>query len=360
MFSHEFPPALGGAGSVAKRNVTRLTSSGVEVTVLTKNGADDIPGVTFFKLRVYSKFWFMSYFLFLISRMRWLREFDEIILNDPAAIYISGLCMPKDVLDKSIAYMHGSEIENIYEHPNLIKRLQLFGFFFSRGVKGCRNIIFPSKWLQNKFVTRPKLGAAFLNSTVSYAGINRNVFYEVDNDIREKLLIPKSARFILSVSRVIKMKGYPEMYKLFKELHKVDNSFHWVIVGDGDYLNEFKSNVVIDGLSGYIHTVGSLPQAELRNYYSAADIFVLLSKFEEAYGLVYLEAAASGTPCIALNKGGVGEAILDGKTGFVVDDINDCYKILISGLFQTLKSEDMKVFVDSVCENYILNLEDLR
>jgi len=360
MFSHEFPPALGGAGSVAKRNVLKLISSGAEVTVLTKKGADDIPGITFYKLNVLSKFWFVSYFLFFIFRIRWLREFDEIILNDPAAIYIAGLCMPKDVLNKSMAYIHGSEIENIYEKNCFVKRLQFFSFFFSKGIKNSRKIIFPSKWLQNKFVNRAGLGDLFLNSTVSYAGIDRSIFNTVDSDIRSRLLIPDSAKVILSVSRVIAMKGYPEMYQLFKDLHQSDNSFHWIVVGDGVYLDELNSKIQNDGLSDYIHTIGPLPQIELCKYYSASDVFVLLSKFEEAYGLVYLEAAASGTPCIALNKGGTGEAILDGKTGFLVNNVGECYKILVSSAFQSLKSEDMKCFVDSICENYILSLDDFE
>ncbi len=55
--------------------------------------------------------------------------------------------------------------------------------------------------------------------------------------------------------------------------------------------------------------------------YSAADIFVGPS-VEEAFGMVFLEAAACGTPAIGFDVGGVPEAITHGVTGLVVDEVS--------------------------------------
>jgi glycosyltransferase involved in cell wall biosynthesis len=360
VFSHEFPPSLGGAGSVAKRNVVALVAAGVKTTVLSKKGSDDVPGATFIRINVYSRFWFISYFFFLIARRRWLREFDVIILNDPAAIYIAGLCMPVDILAKSLAFMHGTEIEDIFESQSLIKRFQFFRFFFSKGIIESKSTVFPSEWLRDKFINHPSVENIFNPSLVVYAGINRDVFYEVESDVRKNLLIPESALLILSVSRVINMKGYPEMYDVFKRLHQTGKPFHWLIVGDGEYLEELTDTILKDELTDYIHIIGSLPQSELRKYYSAADVFLLLSKFEEAYGLVYLEASSAGTPSIGLQKGGVNEAILEGKTGFVVDNIDACYNLLVSGVWQELNPDDMKSFVVDVCSEGLLKMKEFK
>lgn len=359
MFSHEFPPALGGAGSVAKRNVEALVGSGAETTVLTKEGADDLHGVSFFRLKVYSRFWFFSYIAFLCFRKRWLRSFDLIILNDPAAIYVGGLCMPRDVLEKSLAFMHGSEIETIIDHQGLVKHLQFFRYFWSKGVARCKKVVFPSEWLKRKFNSNQCSGHIFHNSAVAYAGINQDVFYEVESEVREILSIPENAPLIVSVSRVIDMKGYPEMYQLFHRLHQTGKGFHWLIIGDGDYLGELRECVITDGIGQHVHILGSMPQSELRKYYSAANVFLLLSKFEEAYGLVYLEAAATGTPSIALRKGGVCEAILEAKTGFVVDSVEECFSLLDSEAWRLLKSEDMKAFASRICSDGLLGLEEV-
>jgi glycogen(starch) synthase len=47
-----------------------------------------------------------------------------------------------------------------------------------------------------------------------------------------------------------------------------------------------------------------------------ADAAVLPSHYEQ-FGLVALEAAAAGTPLVAANIGGLGEAVIDGQTGML-------------------------------------------
>ncbi len=59
-----------------------------------------------------------------------------------------------------------------------------------------------------------------------------------------------------------------------------------------------------------------------RSLYSRATA-VLYPPMNEDYGLVPLEAMASGKPVIAVNEGGPRETILDGKTGFLVNNENE-------------------------------------
>ena len=69
--------------------------------------------------------------------------------------------------------------------------------------------------------------------------------------------------------------------------------------------------------------IGSVPHRELKTYYYLADVFVLLTHpdngLEEGLGLVFLEAAAAGLPCLAGKSGGVEEAVVNGQTGLVFD-----------------------------------------
>ena len=71
------------------------------------------------------------------------------------------------------------------------------------------------------------------------------------------------------------------------------------------------------GIGDNVSFVGSVPQMELPIYYNAADILVVPSKYE-SFGLVALEALATGTPVIASRVGGLATIVQDTKNGFLI------------------------------------------
>ncbi|MDQ6636935.1 MAG: glycosyltransferase [Candidatus Dormibacteraeota bacterium] len=72
------------------------------------------------------------------------------------------------------------------------------------------------------------------------------------------------------------------------------------------------------GVTGQVSFTGPLPQERLAGYYAAAEA-VLLPSYNESFGLVALEAQASGTPVIASNVPGLALVVSDGRTGFLVN-----------------------------------------
>jgi len=80
------------------------------------------------------------------------------------------------------------------------------------------------------------------------------------------------------------------------------------------------------GLENKILFRGKITDEDLEEYYLSADLFMMLSVNDnanfEGFGLVLLEANAKGVPCIGSKNCGAQEAILDGKTGYVVDPYN--------------------------------------
>lgn len=68
---------------------------------------------------------------------------------------------------------------------------------------------------------------------------------------------------------------------------------------------------------------GFLNREQLANKYGNAKVLLAPINWEEPFGLVMTEAMACGTPVIAFRHGSVPEIIIDGKTGFIVDTVEE-------------------------------------
>lgn len=74
----------------------------------------------------------------------------------------------------------------------------------------------------------------------------------------------------------------------------------------------------IDGRA--VRFVGEVAGADKRSLFAQARGLLMPIRWEEPFGMVMIEALACGTPVIAYPEGAVPELIVDGKTGFIVDD----------------------------------------
>jgi phosphatidylinositol alpha-1,6-mannosyltransferase len=99
-------------------------------------------------------------------------------------------------------------------------------------------------------------------------------------------------------------------------------SLQYVIVGEGPELARLRTLAQELGVGERVTFVGPAGASDLPAYYAAADVFVHPNRVErgdfEGFGIVFLEAAASGVPAIGGRSGGVPEALADGLTGLLV------------------------------------------
>jgi glycosyltransferase involved in cell wall biosynthesis len=68
-----------------------------------------------------------------------------------------------------------------------------------------------------------------------------------------------------------------------------------------------------------VHFVGYVREPLLQQFYRRADVQVVPSVSDEAFGLVCVEAMASGTPVVATAVGGIPEIVVDGDCGLLVE-----------------------------------------
>ncbi len=90
-----------------------------------------------------------------------------------------------------------------------------------------------------------------------------------------------------------------------------------LIAGDGDELASLRTRSRELGLNGRVHFLGAQPRERVLELFRAADAAILPSAWEN-FPHTVVEALAAGTPVIATDVGGVGEAVEDEQNGLLV------------------------------------------
>jgi len=124
-----------------------------------------------------------------------------------------------------------------------------------------------------------------------------------------------SFRIVLFVGRLVYQKGVSFLIESCKYLPK---DVIVLIVGDGPELERLKKLAKARGLEERVHFLGKVSHEELPAYYASCDVFVLPSVSRlEAFGLVIVEAMASGKPVVVSDIPGVNEVVEEGKDGLL-------------------------------------------
>jgi phosphatidylinositol alpha-1,6-mannosyltransferase len=133
---------------------------------------------------------------------------------------------------------------------------------------------------------------------------------------------------VVCVSRLVRRKGQDTLIETWPQvLAKVPDAA-LLIVSGGPYATELARLVATTGVSDSVHFTGPVDWAELPAHYAAGDLFAMPCRTRrggldvEGLGIVFLEASASGLPVIAGRSGGAPDAVLEGRTGYVVDPRN--------------------------------------
>jgi phosphatidylinositol alpha-1,6-mannosyltransferase len=141
--------------------------------------------------------------------------------------------------------------------------------------------------------------------------------YPSRGEARQKLGVAAEAKLVVSVCRFVSRKGLDHLIEAVGGMKDVQ----LVLIGDGHERDRLSA--LAKPFGERIRFVAEATDTERDAWLAAADLFALPARDEgtdvEGFGIVFLEAAAAGLPCVAGKSGGVGEAIVDGETGLLVD-----------------------------------------
>ena len=135
--------------------------------------------------------------------------------------------------------------------------------------------------------------------------------------LRRRFGIPRDRPVIACACRAAEYKGVHFLLRAFALLDDaLPERPTLVYLGDGPYMDELRT--LRDALScrDDVHFAGYVPDAE--QLIAGADVCVVPSVWEEAFGLAALEPAAAGIPVVATAVGGIPEVVVDGETGILV------------------------------------------
>jgi glycosyltransferase involved in cell wall biosynthesis len=308
-----YPPYRGGMGAVADTYAKRLRERGHEVTVFTpewEGQAEREAGVE--RLKPMLRYGNAAV---LPQLRKWLDGFDVVHLHYPffggaLPTVLSGEA-PRIMtyhMDPVAGGIRGG-IFKLYQRAVLP--------FITRRVE--RIFVSSTDYAETSALAR--IRGAMDKVTEQPFGVDFDRFYPGEAEgLRTELGIDKEAKVMLFVGGLDPahhFKGVDVLLRALRDLERSD----WVcvIVGSGSLRASLEATVETQMEAGRIHFVGSVSDEALPNYYRMADVHLFPStERAEAFGLVALEAAASGTPSIASDLPGVRTVVADGETGVLV------------------------------------------
>jgi phosphatidyl-myo-inositol dimannoside synthase len=131
----------------------------------------------------------------------------------------------------------------------------------------------------------------------------------------------RGSKVLLTVGRLAateREKGHDRVLAVLPELVATNPDIVYLVVGDGDDRPRLEELARRLGVADHVRFAGVATAAELPDYYRAADLFVMPST-QEGFGIVFLEAAASGLPVIGGDRDASADPLADGAFGRLVD-----------------------------------------
>lgn len=246
-------------------------------------------------------------------------------------------------------------LDTYFWHSGTTHRLDNQREINIKTIKWLFNSYLPFRFVVNHisyFVTGPETMINYYNIKV---GVNKKKLLCLYNDIDLKRfkIITEADKYQLKIDKNFDPKNniilfvhrfspvrkslFYMPYILKKALKNKNNKC--IVIGGGLELQEFRKEVVCQGLSDQIKILGEIPNSEIQEYYSLSDIFINPT-YTEGFPRVVLEAMASGLPIVTTNAGGIQDLLGPNQLEYMSDIENrDDFSELLFNLIRNKQSQ---------------------
>jgi len=148
-------------------------------------------------------------------------------------------------------------------------------------------------------------------SVIISGGVDTDLFSPPSHRdaIRKELGLPLDRIILFTVRNLRKRMGLMNLIRAMADLGEMGEKVFLVMAGKGELENRLKRLAEQKGIGDRVRFPGRISEDVLLKYYQSADLFLLPTEYLEGFGMVTLEALATGVPVVATPVGASPEII---------------------------------------------------
>jgi len=387
VYSHEFPPFLGGLATTSMKLVKGLSnrvdsliaivpSYGLNQEIIDNELNCEIKRVPFLGSRYIRSIPFIQQFIgfFYLFYYLVVNKPDVVLFITEEAESVGGL-VSYFINFRSIVRVAGSGIVTCFHGSGFNKRILKYPM--SNLYKKSDRIIAVSNYTKSLLLS---IGVDDKKIRVIYNGVNNSMLeYPVNKEkvenLKMKYKIKKEDKVIITIARVLPRKGQDNVIRALPGVLKIVPNLKYIIVGEGKYRKKFEKLAAELNVDSQVIFTGGVENSSIVDYLDLSDLFIMPNRAwnNKVEGLpnAIIEASARDKAVIAGNHSGSVEAVVHGKTGLLVDSTDP--KKIGEALTEILTDDNKlkeyglngKEFIinnfkeDMMVENYISQIEEV-
>lgn len=319
LVTNDFPPKIGGIQSYLWELWRRLPADSFAVLTTPYSGDDVFDKAQWFRVE-------RSDHSVLMPSSAIADRINSLAKEIHADYVVLDPLLPLGAIGPKLNYpyvviLHGAEVTLPARVPVMKARVK-------RVLEGAAHIIAAGNY---PLAEAQRVAQKELRATVIPPGVDTERFKYVGPQRRRAARatfgLPLEEPLIVSVSRLVPRKGFDVLIKAADLLAVSHPDLIVAIAGSGR--DEARLRRLAKNRRAPVRFLGRVPDRSLPELYGSADVFSMTCRNrwagleQEGFGIVFLEAAASGVPSVAGASGGSHEAVADGETGYVVSRPQD-------------------------------------
>lgn len=339
MLAWEYPPHhVGGLGRHVGHLSRALLERGADVTVITRSVSGQTEVRDDGGVRVVSV---APFHLHPPDFVTWAAQFNVSLMEAVAREFSSEDFDLVHAHDWIVAYA-AKAIKEAWEVP-LVATIHATEFGRQSGIHNPMQAhISETEWWLCYEACRVIVCSRYMRAEVGTVfGVPRDKLRVIPNGIDSSWFTVRRRKapepLIIYVGRLVVEKGPLVLVDALAEISNRFPDASLVFAGTGPMEGEIAARIAARGLEGRVRLLGHLKDRELKDLYSRAWVAAFPSSYEP-FGIVALEAMATGVPCIVGNTGGLREVVTSGETGLVVEPNNPL--VLADAISRLISNQD--------------------